>query len=40
MWDHITNNNLILDNQHGFQNGYNTATQLLYVIHNAAQAAD
>ena len=38
MWEHIENELLITDKQHGFRRGLNTTTQLLHVVHNAGKA--
>ena len=40
MWRFINQNNIISDKQHGFRSGLNTSTQLLHVVHFAAQALD
>jgi hypothetical protein len=40
MWSHIENAEIIKDNQHGFRKGLNTTTQLLHVVHFAAEAID
>lgn len=40
MWRFLNQNKIIVDNQHGFRRGYNTTTQLLHVVHFAANALD
>ena len=40
IWDHIDNNKLLSDAQHGFRKGFSTTTQLLHVVHNATEALD
>jgi hypothetical protein len=38
MWNHIEDNNIMSNNQHGFRKRYNTTTQLLHVTYKAAEA--
>ena len=40
LWDHLLDNNILTEKQHGFRKGLNTTTQLLHVIHFAAQSLD
>ena len=40
MWQHINDYEIIKGNQHGFRKNLNTTTQLLHVIHKAAEAYD
>ena len=40
MWRHINNYDIIKTHQHGFRKSLNTTTQLLHVIHSAAEAYD
>lgn len=40
MWQHINNTEILKTNQHGFRKYLNTTTQLLHVIHRAAEAHD
>ena len=40
IWNHIENNELLSDRQHGFRKGYSTTTQLLHVVHHATEALD
>ena len=40
MWRFLNQNKIIVDNQHGFRRGYNTTTQLLNVVHFAADLLD
>ena len=40
MWEHIEENEIITENQHGFRKYLNTTTQLLHVVHNATEALD
>ena len=40
MWQHINDYGLLKDNQHGFCKSLNTTTQLLHVVHKAAEDYD
>ena len=40
IWRFLNEHKIIVNNQHGFRSGYNTTTQLLHVVHFAAQALD
>ena len=40
LWDHLLDNSILTEKQHGFRKGLNTTTQLLHVIHFAAQSLD